>query len=398
MCMRAYKIILILLIISAPLINFSLIPNSKLPIFYLVGMAAFIGVVVISHRIPREALGIEDLLFFAFMLCGVLSYALNAATYPEGRGLTQLANLTLTYLFFKTTLAVIMKSQTERLHLLRTIFNINSVFQILAVIIFLAGLIRGEIFERVAAVFNNAGNFHIGAVGVSWNTARSFGFSPEPSFWSFFIAMNIALAFVIPKPNKFLLSINFINLVLTLGRTGFLMLIAILIIRFSKRSVLTRIFLVIVMLVVAFTISDYFALEKFRAVDISIQQRVDSILVGLRVFSEHPFFGMGFGNFPVYAGDQGYEFFDIFNLFLNVLVSSGILGSVFFLATLFAIFSKIKGKLNLPFYGALVGWLTVSAYNLPFAWLIFAALIYASKHEEVSAEESLEETSIATAP
>jgi hypothetical protein len=385
---------LTLLIISAPLINFSVIPNSKLPLFYLVGIAAFILVVFIAHRIPRQAIGVEDILFFAFVLCGLLSFKLNAATYPEGRGLTQLTNLVLTYLFFKITLAVMMQSETDKLELLRRIFNINSIFQVFAVLVFVAGLIHGEIFERVAVAFNNAGNFHIGAVGVSWNTARSFGFSPEPSFWSFFIAMNIALAFVIPKPNRFLLSVNFLNLLLTLGRTGFLMLIAILIIRFSKRSALAKVFLVVVVLVAGFGLADYFQLEKFRAVDISIQQRIDSILVGLRMVSQHPLFGMGFGNFPAYAQGQGYEFFDIFNLFLNVLVSSGIVGSFFFMGALLVIFSKIKGKMNLPFYGAVVGWLTVSAYNLPFVWLMFAALMYASKREEFLEEESVGQTSI----
>jgi O-antigen ligase len=355
-------------------------------------------VVFIAHRIPRPAMGVEDLFFAAFVLCVLLSFKLNAASYPEGKGLTQLANLVLTYLFFKITLAVMIKSEPDKQELLRKIFKINSIFQIFAVLVFIAGLIHGEIFENVAVAFNNSGNFHIGAVGVSWNTARSFGFSPEPSFWSFFIAMNIALAFVIPKPNKFLLGINFLNLFLTLGRTGFLMLIAILIIRFSKRSALTKVFLVVVMLVAAFTLADYFVLEKFRAVDISIQQRIDSILVGLRMFRQHPLFGMGFGNFPVYAQNQGYEFFDIFNLFLNVLVSSGIVGSLFFVGVLVAIFSKIQGKMNLPFYGAVVGWLTVSAYNLPFAWVMFAALMYASKREVVSEEDSLKETSINIAP
>jgi hypothetical protein len=388
--MRLYRIILALMIVSAPLINFSLIPNSRLPLFYLIGIAALVLIVFVVHRVPREAFGVEDLWFLSFVLCGLLSWKLNAAIFPEGRGLTQLVNLLLTYLLFKTVLTIMINSGKDAPELLRQIFTVNSIFQIFAVMVFIAGLVKGDIFEKVAVMFNNAGNFHIGAVGVSWKTARSFGFSPEPSFWSFFIAMNIALAFVIARPSKVLLGVNFLNLVLTLGRTGFLMMIAIVIIRFSKRSVATKLFLIVTALVAGFFLADYIALEKFRSVDISIQQRVDSIVEGLRMFGEHPVFGIGFGNFPVYAQREGFEFFDIFNLFLNVLVSSGVIGSLFFLATLFTIFLRIRGKLNLPFYGAVVGWLTVSAYNLPFAWVIFAALIYMSLRGEATVEASAE--------
>lgn len=390
--MNFYRTIFSLMLLTAPLINFSLIPGSKLPVFYLVGFTALLLVLFYDFYISRKVFGVEDPFHVIFMAIVIVSLLINSNEYSGARGITQLGNFILTYSMFKICLVLLYKIKPDRDQLLSRIFKVNTGWQVAAIIVFYVGLLSPSFLYFIIDFFNNAGNFHVGAIGISFETARSLGFCPEPSFWSFFIAMNIALGLTIKKPGKLFLAINFFNLFLTVGRTGFLILICVLIIKFAKESILFKLLLILLSFIGVFMVFEFIDFGSLKHLDSSISQRVDSIIIGLKLSMENPMLGIGLGNFQEYAEDMKLPYFDIFNLFLTLLVGVGVIGLLFYALFLLGIFRRLQTNYHLPFYGAIIGWMTVSAYNLPFVWLTFAALTYAS----VVGNQNLEEHTLKT--
>jgi hypothetical protein len=380
--MNFYKRIFSLLVLSAPLINFSFVPGSKLPVFYLLGIAGMLMLLLHNHNFNVRIFGLEDVFFLGFIVVSIYSWYINHSVYPQDRGITQIVNHVLTYVLFKFGLLLLYKTQPDPDVLLRKIFAINTYWQIPAIVIFFVGIYSPSFLIGFTSAINNAGNFSIGALGESLETARSFGFAPEPSFWSFFIAVNLAIALIIPKPNAFLLSINFLNLLLTVGRTGFLIATCILVIRFAKYSKLFTALLLISAFALVFFGFDYINIRTLQSVDNSFFQRIDSLFIATNLIRENPLFGIGLGNFRIYSEMNELQYSDIFNLFLNLLVSVGGVGFFCYAAMLFFSFERVNAKYNLPFYAAVIGWMTVSSYNLPFVWIIFSIMVYTSEYRD----------------
>jgi hypothetical protein len=379
-----YKRTLSLLVFSAPLINFSLFPGSKLPLYYLIGIAAILIFALHNHNMSLRVFGIEDIFFVCFLGVSIFSWYINRSEFLQGRGLSQIVNHFLTYLIFKFALILLHKTRPDPNDLLRKIFVSNTIWQIPAIAIFFIGVLEPKWLVTFLGIMNNSGNFSIGAIGESLETARSFGFAPEPSFWSFFIGVNLAIALILPRPNAILLSINFLNLLLTVGRTGFLIATCVLVIRFAKASKLFTAFLLVFAFAFMFFGLDYLDLRALQSVDNSFFQRIDSLFVALDLIKSYPAFGIGLGNFRIYSELNNLPYLDIFNLFLNLLVGVGVAGFLCYMATLYFSFQRVDSKYNLPFYAAIIGWMTVSSYNLPFVWIIFSIVIYSSEYRRQS--------------
>src|SRR5690606_25480689 len=134
----------------------------------------FFAIIFLYHKYPINTFGKEDFFFSMLMIVGILSYFINKHAYEEGKGITQLLNFFATYVLFKVSLLILINSKLDSESVFRKIFTINSILQVFALIIFLLGLFNDSVLNHVAALFNNSGNFNIGAIGVTLTTARSF--------------------------------------------------------------------------------------------------------------------------------------------------------------------------------------------------------------------------------
>ncbi len=378
--MKHYKRILEILIVASPLINFSLLQGSKVPLFYLIGFATLAVFLVIDRRVSTHLFGLEDLFFLGFLLLGTISWFLNKSQFSSASGLTQLINHCLTYILFKFCIVLLFKVNADPTMMMRKYFRIMSWWAFVGIAIHIAGIIYPKWLIAFAALTNNSGNFSVGAIGESLATARSFGVGPEPSFWSFLLAMNLSVALIIPRPAKTGVAVTVLNLLLTLGRTGILITLSILIIKFAKSSPAAKLLLIFIVTGLVLVGFDYFEFAQLATVDASFEQRIGSLFKAADVIAANPFFGIGLGNFKDFAIEHELPFADVFNLFLSVFVGSGLLGAFCYWAMLGAIFFRMERKYDLPFYAAIIGWLTVSAYNLPFVWILFAILIHAKNN------------------
>src|SRR5690606_3849091 len=131
--------------------------------------------------------------------------------------------------------------------------------------------------------------------------ARITGFSPEPSFWSFFVAVNIAIAFSMRHYSKALLVVNITTLLLTFGRTGYFILACVLIVKFIHGSYWRTGVVAVAAIFVLFWMRESLTVSSLMSVDDSFRQRIDSIVTAVGIAFENPFFGIGLGNFRDYA-------------------------------------------------------------------------------------------------
>jgi hypothetical protein len=373
--MVRYKILLYALVFTTPFINFSLIPGSNLPLPYITLIVIALILVANERTLPLRLFGYEDVFFLLFLVIALASSLYNKVN-PES--FTQIINYLLTYSFYKIGLILLFRSQAHSQEILKVMFLYNTCLQIFALVLFSVGFIYGCFLENTIGFFNNSENFSIGAISTVYPRARLFGFSPEPSFWSFFVAMNIAIFFTIDRPSKTLLIVNLISLIAAFGRTGFLMTGCVILLKFLKGNVLQKIFGVICVAIAFAFLSEYLVPERLMSVDASFEQRIGSMLTAIDLAKERFIAGVGLNNFKYYAIEQELNYLDIFNLFLNTLVSTGVFGLLCLVLCLFFIFNKIPAKYTLPFFAAMIGWMTVSSYNLPFVWFTFAVLVYAA--------------------
>ncbi len=380
--MNSYRRAFDFLIFSAPLINFSLIPNSNVPLAYLLCLLYVVMFIVSLRRLPLLSFGKEDVIYLLFLISASISFAINYQRFMDFDGLKQVINLLLTYLVFKVGLVLLFKSDRDPDKLLTRMYRIFTWYAFAGIVIFFAGLLMPSFLDWQVNLANNSGNFRLTNIGHSLSTARSFGFASEPSFWSFFLAMNVSLGMAARNRSKLLLVINLAALVLTFGRTGLLVLFIVLAMRFSKTSLANKIFLVVAGVVVLLVFNEALQVSNLKSIDSSFWERFDSIVFSTGLLVQYPFFGIGPGNFDVISEIEKLRYQDIFNLFLSILVCCGVIGFSLYMLTLYRIYRKILPSLNLPFFAILAGWLTMSAYNLPFVWVTLAALVYCSRVEK----------------
>jgi hypothetical protein len=380
--MIKYKNLFWLLLYVAPFINFSVIPGSKLPLAYLSIILIFLILLVTTRTIPKRTFGLEDLCFGLFVVVSLIAIQLNSPDYSIARGLIQLSNIILTYSIYKISLFLLQKSDLDGEDILRKAFNYNSKIQLIAFILFLSGFYSHDFLKGIVDFFNNAGNFSIGAFSTVFPRARLIGFSPEPSFWSFFVAFNLAIGLTLEKPKKSYIIINIISLIFTFGRTGYLIGICIILIKFIKGHILYKALAIVIAGIGFIFFYEFLSINSLLGVDSSFRQRIGSLITAVDIARDHPLFGIGLGNFHTYAKVHRFDFLDIFNFFLTLLVASGLFGLLTFVSTLGSIYSRMRAIDRLPFFASIIGWMTMSAYNLPYVWLVYAIFVYISIKKE----------------
>lgn len=373
------QIFLYLLIVSSPFINFSVIPNSNLPVTYLVTILYCFSSLCFSLPVSSRLIRREDYIYAGFLISMLFSVLINSFGGVNFASVTQLINLLLTYLIFKVTENAFYFSSLDKKSLFSTWFEYNSWVCLAALFLFLLGIFDENIVRFFFNFFNNSGNFSKGGLIASFTEdahARLNSFAPEPSFWGFFTAFNFALGVSMKKKNYFFLVITFVSLLLTVSRTGYLMVAGLLFIFLWNRiNLFFKFFLVVGFTIGIVTYSSYIDFSSLMEVDDSFKQRFGSLAVGFKLFSEHPIFGIGIGNFQIIAKEMGLDFVDIFSLFVNIMLAGGILSISFLLIFCKRIFNKLDLEYKSTWILILIGWLTVSSYNLPYVWIFIGVAL-----------------------
>ncbi|OGR11155.1 MAG: hypothetical protein A2097_04045 [Desulfobacula sp. GWF2_41_7] len=163
----------------------------------------------------------------------------------------------------------------------------------------------------------------------------------------------------------FLVFINVCGLVSSESRGGFLhlLIISMMMVFFNRQRFQPRFFgiaisfLAFAVLVVGVAIPDsYFERQKTllsEEQDTSFRRRAAYIKVGLDSFMENPIFGKGTGTFPkIWVKSKEVLYFKIterptHNTYLDVLVSTGIIGLLIFLGLMFQVFKDISRSIQL---------------------------------------------------
>lgn len=364
-----------LIFASSSLINFGPIPGAKIQVslallclLYILYREKLLGYVRVDYR--------EDLLFL--LLLFVLST--SSLLQPDQlvlKNVTQPVYLAVYYLFYKMLLACFGSLGCSGQVLFYRYYRLNSFVFFLSINMYALGFFAPSIVRNIIIFFNNAGTFDLGGitVGIGDFLPRLTGFSPEPSFWSAAVVLNIAVFFELKYKSAFdylLLGINAAALGCTFGKTGLLVLVAMMIYlfylsgRFGKLFVLTG--GVAVAIAAVWNISFLYELLMSNE---STRQRLDSVIFSVLMFLDRPLIGLGFGGFENLAVGEGKDYRDIFSFHVALLVSGGIAGFILW-SCFIAGFAK-KGR-NVLLFSIIVCWIGMPAYNLPFIWILLAIL------------------------
>ncbi len=164
-----------------------------------------------------------------------------------------------------------------------------------------------------------------------------------------------------------LMIINFIGLVSTFSRSGFLLLnITLLLLIFQYRrhffsirylGIILSVFLVVMMAIVLFIPKSYIERQKSLLLgtkaDTSIERRADYIPVALDAFKKHPIIGTGMYTFRIIwtkserAQKLKVEEREAHNTYLDVLVGTGIIGLTLFLALILQCIRNFSRAINI---------------------------------------------------
>lgn len=373
--MIRYSTVINALLIFLPLVNFSLIAGLGIPLVYLLYISIIPFILFPNVKLPRETFGFEDLVFCLFITASIVSVWINWSEYDNCGNFSQLINWLMTYLIYKITLVLVARSGLSSESVLRRFYFVSVAFQVIAIVIFFAGLSYPLLYLKFVDFINSSGNFSIGAISTEWPRARLLGFAPEPSFWGLFVAVTLAVAFSLRNIPWWTLGINFASVFLTGSRTAYFIVALLIFVKLFQGHLLVKTFVAGTVLAIVFYFSSYLDLDFLVKIDDSFRQRFGSLIDAGSIILDHPIFGIGLANFRIYSQEMNLDYFDIFNLFIALAVGVGLVGALLFLATLLLICLRTREDLQLICIAAILGWLTLSAYNLPYIWFLFGVTV-----------------------
>lgn len=380
------KFFLYLFLFTSPFINFSFIPHSNLPMSYLVMFTYCLACILIPFNWNRYQLRSYDYLFICFLILMIFSVMINTINGFHLVSVTQMINFIFIYLIFKTTQNSYALSNEDLDKTLTNWFKFNSYLCVSSLIFFCIGLVYEPFVRAIFDFFNNSGNFSKGGLTASFsetNGARLNSLSPEPSFWGFFTAFNFALGLSLKRKNYLLLGVTFLNLILSLSRTGYLMFVVLIfVLIWKKLNMFFKILAIIAVVLIFTTYLSGLNVHDLLEVDDSFKQRFGSLFTAYKLTMENPIIGIGIGNFQFYAKAMGLDYGDVFSLFFYILVSGGVTSLIFFIWFCTSIHKNLKPAHKVIWIVALVGWGTVAAYNLPYIWVFLGIVVAAFKRKQ----------------
>jgi hypothetical protein len=280
-----------------------------------------------------------------------------------------------------------------------TILSVYSLYQIGTV------LFGWPLYDpfRTSNLYLKAPTLHPEGYGSWIRFPRAYGTAPEPSMWGGYLVVVIACLLGRSRERVTLAGLAALGLltagvVMTFSRSAWLSLLVVGAVWFVATAAgrIPRIAgPVMVVGVIGWTFAPAILVAKNTGLgfgDLSALDRMSANLTGLNVFFDHPLLGAGLGSFRflidrylfAMTGYGEVLFFTVFNYFLLVFVSTGLIGGVVFLAFVGSVLRRAvwavghtpaaKKLASLPLGAALavvavvMFWLNTPAYNFSYLW------------------------------
>jgi hypothetical protein len=362
-----------LLLLSVPLINFGPITGAKLTFAHFVAVAiVFIlaarGKLRLNH--PTIIVGGGFIAAVAVVIFATIIFINRVSV------LTQLINYMVMFIIMLVSYSLASRSHISALNLLERYYRIGIFLVVLSLFIFTIGIIYPDLVYAASAIFNNANTFDLGGIIATFHLdllPRLTGLSPEPSFWSIYISTLIAMGFALKRRlASFSMLILFVALLFTFAWTGFVAIAVFFLFQAHRnRPALLFISIPAALIFIALVIEA----ADFNNINLSVEQRLESLATGWQAFTGSPLFGLGWSGFVEFSKINQLDYPVVFNYYLQIATDGGL----FILALLLLFLSAVYVMTDTAFRGVLVvifaSWASVPSYNIPYVWFLFGVLI-----------------------
>lgn len=367
-----------LMLLSVPFINFGPIVGAKVTFAHLTGvivllMLALKGRLRLNH--PTIVAGSVFITAITIIIFATVIFTGRIGV------LTQLINYIFMFAIMLASYSLARGYNGSRLDFLERYFKTGIVLVLLSIVIFLIGIVNPSVVHKITPIFNNANTFDLGSITAAFYEdllPRLTGLSPEPSFWSVYIATLIATGLTLRRSiTSFSMLLLIVGLILTLSRTGFIAVTFLVLYRMHRRW---PNLLFITIPAVIFTTMKLVSVIKIDKFDISTTQRLESIAMGWNAFIISPIFGIGWEGFSQFSKENNLDYPVIYNYYLQIATNGGLFIFTWLMIFLISIYVRTPPAYRDILIVIFTCWATVPAYNLPFIWFLFGVLISIKSH------------------
>jgi O-antigen ligase len=362
----------------APLINFGPFDGSK------VTLASIFGLLTLVYLLAKKRI-FFPVFFIALTSCFIATMVISGiqGEYPldEKMLFRKVMSQLVMFSLYIVGFSLLKNSNKSRESYLNFFYATGVIYAAVSLLLSIIGIKFEEALRTITIFFNNAGTFSLGGISTVFDMEKGIfprisGLSPEPSFWAIYLAG--ALAVGVSQKRSFR-NWSYILLILitlmTLSRTGYFLLGCLTAIYFLKKR--SKVFLYLtgsilpIMFLLFITTEKGLAADWLLRIDDSFFQRFSSLKHGIDLIIDSPIFGLGAGNYSVFAAEKQLSSPVIYNLFLHLSAEGGLLSLTTYLLLLFGIYWNTESRYRAIPAVAFLSWLTVPAFNLPFFWILF---------------------------
>ncbi|WP_301109825.1 O-antigen ligase [Sporosarcina sp.] len=344
-----------------------------------------------------------------FMIAAILIVSLNFKSYVIPRFLKYELCLVIFFSYYCLT-GIFATHKYQSLRLIALIVIVLFFYSVLRFLFYRLALNDVEKIIRQSGLLFNIGSllfFIMGAIQVNFNFVgnnyssmgllidrgmpRLMGTTIDPNIFVLF--NSLFFFYFLDRRHKVGTILTIITIVLTFSRGGFIAIgLPLLIswIAFENKGKAKRLYgVVLISLILPFIVNFLFKIDVWKIINARFLAVGDDRGSGrfeiwenaLRIFADHPLFGVGIYNFQQYNLHYFSDFHYPHNTFLEVLVESGIVGLVLFLTLFLILLVKLyelqKAKpethfLFLTLLSTLISMFTLSTAVSEFLFLFFA--------------------------
>ena len=270
-------------------------------------------------------------------------------------------------------------------------FNENEKVTKYAMVSLYVGLLLFSLFGITQYIFYNVFSINFFLVQ-DYSGSRISGLFTNPNSYAFFLHYGVIFSFIYFYKEKGIknlaLLIIFVVAIYLSGSSGalFSSLIAISIYMLRKASLHKKIILLLAGISMLLIVVSYTNTLNFLLTDDGLESRLQIWAFTLNDFTSNLFFGVGFGNFREYLQSDYLSH----NLYLQVLVETGIVGIALFLLLIFGpltLFRKSQNIKNEILVFSLLSMVLhsffINSFNSPILWVVVALAISLRSLKEI---------------
>jgi hypothetical protein len=364
---------LILILCTLPFINTSFIIGSKISITLFI---LILYMFIMIKNLKYIKIETDDTLLILFLFFMYMSQVINYKFSLEIRAITQLINLLIVIISYISFKYLIKNTKLTIESILNLFFKYSSYIIIITLVFYVIGLVNNNLIFKITHAINNSGSFSVGGIITSFEFGlpRLNTIMPEPSFISFFIAINIAIGLSLKDNNKILLFINILALILTIGRTGYLIFLIVVIYTIFTKNKYMKIYSFLISILLFFCTIYILNTNMLLNIDDSFRQRFESLFIVTNFIKDNFIFGIGLNGFYNYAENNNLDFHDIYSLYLYLFAGGGFIPFFIFISFLLYNYIYTDRKYRKIVIAIIIGWATLSAYNMLYIWFLLALL------------------------